>query len=403
MINSVNKFLKIINAQIVTPSQLIKNGTVVVRDGLIEKVAEGFLEITEAITIDAKGMYVAPGLIDNQVNGFAGVSFSLGGSDLTEEGIKKATKELWKTGVTTYLPTLTTNSQEMMKHNLKILAKAMANEELAGSIPGFHLEGPYINPTDGYRGAHPIQFVRLPDWEEFMELYEASGRHILQITLAPEMVGALDFISRCAEMGIVVALGHHNAPAEIVTAAIDRGAKIATHLGNGAANMINRHHNPFWSQLADDRLHISIICDGFHLLPEEIKVFYKVKGVEKIVLTSDVTSFATLKAGMYQTETGETIELREDGLLHYPAQHCLYGSASPLTKSIEYIAKVTGCTLSEAVRLASSNTAKLLGLSDRGRLERGLRADLIMFSLEDLKMNIHKTFVKGEMVYDSSY
>jgi N-acetylglucosamine-6-phosphate deacetylase len=403
MKNSENKTFKIINAQIVTPFQIIKNGTVAVRNGKIEAVAEGFLELPEAVTIDAKGMYVAPGLIDNQVNGFAGVSFSLGGSDLTEEGIIKATRELWKTGVTTYLPTLTTNSRKMMLDNLKILNKAMENEELAGSIPGFHLEGPYINPADGYRGAHPIQFVRLPDWEEFMELYEASGRHILQITLAPEMEGALDFISRCTEMGIVVALGHHNAPAEIVTAAIDRGAKIATHLGNGAANMINRHHNPFWSQLADDRLHISIICDGFHLLPEEIKVFYKVKGVGKIVLTSDVTSFATLSPGIYQTETGETIELREDGLLHYPAQHCLYGSASPLTKSIEYISKVTGCTLSEAIRMASSNTAKLLGLSDRGRLEPGLNADLILFSLNDSQITIHKTSVKGKIVYDSSY
>jgi N-acetylglucosamine-6-phosphate deacetylase len=322
---------------------------------------------------------------------------------LTEEGIIKATRELWKTGVTTYLPTLTTNSQKMMLANLKILDKAMENEELAGSIPGFHLEGPYINPEDGYRGAHPIKFVRLPNWEEFMELYEASGKRILQITLAPEIDGALDFIEKCRDLGIVVALGHHNAPADIVTAAIDRGAKIATHLGNGAANMINRHHNPFWSQLADDRLHISIICDSFHLLPEEIKVFYKVKGVEKIVLTSDVTSFATLNPGMYQTQTGETIELTKEGLLHYPAQNCLYGSASPLTKSIEYISKVTGCTLADSIRMASKNAASLLGLNDRGRLEPGLNADLILFSLNDSKITIHKTFVKGEMVYDSSY
>jgi len=396
------KTIKIVNAQIITPLNVIEKGTIIVRDGRIEAVSDENTELRNATEIDAKGMYVVPGLIDNRVNGFAGVSFSLGGSDLTEEGIVKATRELWKTGVTTYLPTLTTNSREMMLDNLTILARAMENEELAGSIPGFHLEGPYINPADGYRGAHPIQFVRLPDWEEFMELYEASGKRIIQITLAPEMEGALDFISRCNELGIVVALGHHNASSEIVTAAIDRGAKIATHLGNGAANMINRHHNPFWSQLADDRLHISIICDGFHLLPEEIKVFYKVKGIEKIILTSDVTSFATLKPGMYQTETGETIELREDGLLHYPAQHCLYGSASPLTKSIEYISKVTGCTLAEAVRMGSINTAKLMGLNDRGKLEPGLRADLILFSFDDSKITIHKTFVNGEMVYDSS-
>lgn len=391
--------IKIFNAQIITPLNVIGKGIMIIRDGIIETVSEENIEIEGAIEIDAKGLFVAPGLIDNQVNGFAGVSFSLGGSDLSEEGIGKATQELWKTGVTSYFPTLTTNSREMMKKNLKILAKALNNEEIAASIPGFHLEGPYINPEDGYRGAHPLQFVRLPDWDEFMELNEASGKHILQITLAPEMDGALNFIEKCREAGIVVALGHHNAPAEIVTAAIDRGAKIATHLGNGAANMINRHQNPFWSQLADDRLSISIICDSFHLLPEEIKVFYKVKGVEKIILTSDVTSFATLAPGMYQTQTGETIELTEAGLLHYPAQKCLYGSASPLTKSIEYITKVTGCTLAEAVRMASANTSRLLGLNNVGELAQGKRADMIFFDIVDKRMVVHKTFIAGKEVF----
>jgi N-acetylglucosamine-6-phosphate deacetylase len=401
MKNSENKTFKIINAQIVTPFQLIKNGTVVVRHGLIEAVAEGFLELPEAITIDAKGMFVAPGLLDNQVNGFAGVSFSLGGSDLTEEGIVKATRELWKTGVTTYLPTLTTNSREMMKQNLEILVKTLDNKEIAASIPGFHLEGPYINPEDGYRGAHPIQFVRLPDWEEFMELYEASGKRILQITLAPEIDGALDFIEKCRDLGIVVALGHHNAPAEIVTAAIERGAKIATHLGNGAANTINRHHNPFWSQLADDRLNISIICDSFHLLPEEIQVFFKVKGPDKIILTSDVTSYASLKPGLYQTQTGETIELTAEGLLHYPAQKCLYGSASALNKGVGHIMKVTCCSLTNAIQMASTNPANLYNMNDRGLLETGKRADIILFSIENGNMVIQKTFVSGKEVYSN--
>lgn len=397
--NSNDSLLKIFNGKIITPMDVIGNGTIIVRNGMIESVSAENTEVPGATEIDAKGKFIAPGLIDNQVNGFAGVSFSLGGSDLTEEGIEKATRELWKTGITSYLPTLTTNSRELMKENLKILAKSLGNEEIQTSIPGFHLEGPYINPEDGYRGAHPIQFVRLPDWEEFIDLYEASGQKIIQITLAPEMDGALDFIAKCSDKGVVVALGHHNAPAATVVAAIDRGAKIATHLGNGAANMINRHQNPFWSQLADDRLHISIICDSFHLLPEEIKVFYKVKGVEKIILTSDVTSFATLEPGMYQTQTGEIIELTEEGLLHYPAQKCLYGSASPLTKSIEYVAKVTGCTLAEAVRMASLNTARLLGLNNIGELAQGKRADLIFFDIEDKKMVIHKTFVAGKEVF----
>ena len=345
--------------------------------------------------------YISPGFFDNQVNGFAGVSFAFGESDLTVEGIEKATSELWKKGVTTYLPTLTTNSQEVLVRNFAILAKAVDNKNILGSIPGFHLEGPYINPEDGYRGAHPKQFVRLPNWNEFMEMYSASDGKIIQVTVAPEMEGAQDFIKKCIEKGIVVAVGHHNANKEQLDLAVKNGVQISTHLGNGCANMINRHVNPLWPQLANDDLMISIICDGFHLLPEEIKTFYKAKGVDKTIITSDVTSYAALPPGNYKTETGETIELTREGKLWYPAQNVLYGSASPITRGVGHIMEVTGCSLGDAIQMASTNPAKLYNLNDRGTLEVGKRADLVLFTLDDFEVNILKTFVKGEMVYQN--
>jgi N-acetylglucosamine-6-phosphate deacetylase len=344
--------------------------------------------------------YISPGFFDNQINGFAGVSFAFGESDLTEEGIEKATKELWEKGVTTYLPTLTTNSKEVLVRNFAILSESVNDENLLGSIPGFHLEGPYINPEDGYRGAHPKQYVRLPDWDEFMEMYKASGEKILQVTVAPEMEGAQNFIKKCTEKGILIAVGHHNASREQLDLAVANGARISTHLGNGCANMINRHVNPLWPQLANDDLSISIICDGFHLLPEEIKVFYKTKGVNKTIITSDVTSYAALEPGQYKTETGETIELTKEGKLYYPAQNVLYGSASPITKGVGHIMEVTGCSLADAIQMASTNPAKLYGLNDRGTLEVGKRADLILFTLDDFKIDIQKTFVEGKMVYE---
>lgn len=346
--------------------------------------------------------YIAPGFFDNQVNGFAGVSFAFGESDLTPEGVEKATSELWKKGVTTYLPTLTTNSQEVLVKNFAILAKTIDDEKMLGSIPGFHLEGPFINPEDGYRGAHPKQYVRLPNWDEFMDMYNASGENILQVTVAPEMEGAQEFIKKCREKEIIVAVGHHNANKEQLDLAVENGARISTHLGNGCANMINRHVNPLWPQLANDNLMISIICDGFHLLPEEIIVFYKTKGVEKTIITSDVTSYAALEPGEYKTETGETIELTKDGKLYYPAQNVLYGSASPITKGVGHVMEVTGCSLVDAVQMASTNPAKLYGLTDRGTLEIGKRADLILFTLDDFKVNIVKTFVEGELVYNQN-
>jgi N-acetylglucosamine-6-phosphate deacetylase len=368
-----------------------------IKDGKILKVKS-----IKNLSDENSKLIIAPGFIDNQVNGFAGVSFAFGGGILTSEGVEKATRELWKKGVTTYLPTLTTNSQEVLEKNFSILSNSVNDEKLLGSIPGFHLEGPYINPEDGFRGAHPKQFVRLPNWEQFMKLYAASGENIMQVTVAPEMEGVQEFIKKCTELGITIAVGHHNANTEQLNLAVDNGAKISTHLGNGCANMINRHRNPLWSQLANDDLMVSMICDGFHLLPEEIQVFYKAKGVKNIVITSDVTSYAGLEPGEYKTQTGEIIELTPEGMLRYPAQNVLYGSASAITKGVGHVMKVTGCSLEDALIMASTNPANLYGLTDRGLIEEGKRADLVLFTLDDFKININKTFVRGELVYDSS-
>jgi len=368
--------------------------SITIKDGIITGIKR-----IKKLPAGNEGLIIAPGLFDNQVNGFAGISFTFGGGTLSGDDVKKATEELWKAGVTTYLPTLTTNSHELLLKNFSVLGKLKDDPALLGSIPGFHLEGPFISPVDGYRGAHPLMHVRKPDWKEFLTLNKAAGNGIIHVTIAPEVEGAMDFIDKCKAAGIVVALGHHNGNAQQVTEAIDRGARIATHLGNGCANMINRHINPLWPQLSDDRLMISIIGDGFHLNPEEIRVFYKVKGPEKTIITSDVTSFASLNPGKYITEEGETIELTPEGMLRYPAQNVLYGSASPVKKGVVNVMKVTGCSLAEAIRMTSFNPAKLYGLDDRGEIAKGKRADIILFKLINDEMVIKKTYVRGNLVY----
>jgi N-acetylglucosamine-6-phosphate deacetylase len=213
------------------------------------------------------------------------------------------------------------------------------------------------------------------------------------------MEGAMDLIRRCRELGIVVALAHHNGSAEQIRAAVDAGAAIATHLGNGCANMINRHVNPLWPQLADDRLLASIICDGFHLRPEEVQVFHRVKGSAGIVLTSDVTRFAGMKPGVYTTDD-KTVELTPDGMIKYPAQNVLAGAASPITKGVGNIMRFTQCSLRDAIDMASRNPARLYGLSDRGQLAPGKRADLIRFTLKDGTLHIKQTLVAGDVVYE---
>lgn len=342
-------------------------------------------------------LYVAPGLIDNQVNGYVAVNFTSTG--LTAAGVKKATRALWQDGVTTYLPTLITNSHDTLLHSFRVLAESLQDPEVALSVPGFHLEGPYISPEDGFRGSHLKDQVRPPSWSEFSQYVEAAGGKILQVTLAPEIPGTLEFIRRCIAQGIVVALGHHNASAAVIRQAVDEGAAISTHLGNGCANFIHRHDNPLWPQLADDRLKASIIADGFHLRPEEVQVFYKVKGPHNTILTSDVTHFAGMAPGEHVVD-GRTLVITPEGMVRYPEQDVLAGAAIPLRKGIGNVMRFTGCSLGDAIRMATQNPAGLYGWKDRGEIRPGKRADLILFSLQDGDLQIHQTILAGRLVYE---
>ena len=360
----------------------IVNGRIVEFKHLLEKT-------------DVPKVLIAPGLIDIQINGYMGVDFA--GPYLTLNEIRKATKELWKEGVTTYLPTLITNEHQALKKNFAVLAQALNDPEVGVSIPGFHLEGPYISPVQGFRGAHLEKYIRKPDWEEFMEFQNAAKKRIKLITVAPEVEGAIPFIRKCVENGVVVSLGHHNGSAENIRNAIDVGASISTHLGNGCANMINRHHNPLWPQLADDRITPGIIADGYHLTREELQTFYKVKGAGNIILVSDALDLAGLPPGEYIR--GERKVLLTPNVVKFPAENVLAGAASPISKCVVNMMQITQCSLKDAIQMASTNPAKFLGLDELGEISQGKRADLILFTIEQEEIVIQKTIVAGKIVY----
>ena len=360
----------------------IVNGRIVEFKHLLEKT-------------DVPKVLIAPGLIDIQINGYMGVDFA--GPYLTLNEIRKATRELWKEGVTTYLPTLITNKHQALKKNFAVLAQALNDPEVGVSIPGFHLEGPYISPVQGFRGAHLEKYIRKPDWEEFMEFQNAAKKRIKLITVAPEVEGAIPFIRKCVENGVVVSLGHHNGSAENIRNAIDAGASMSTHLGNGCANMINRHHNPLWPQLADDRITPGIIADGYHLTREELQTFYKVKGAGNIILVSDALDLAGLPPGEYIR--GERKVLLTPNVVKFPAENVLAGAASPISKCVVNMMQITQCSLKDAIQMASTNPAKFLGLDELGEISQGKRADLILFTIEQEEIVIQKTIVAGKIVY----
>jgi len=361
-------------------------------DGLIGNIIE-----ISRLKDENKNLFIAPGLIDNQINGYANVDFS--GSNLSAGDVIGATKAILRDGVTSFLPTLITNSGENLIKNFSILNEALNKDELLReSIPGFHLEGPYISNEEGFRGCHPVQYIRKPSWDEFSGYQKASGGRIIQLTIAPELEGAMEFIRLCTLNGIVVAIGHTNASSEQIRQAVENGVRLSTHLGNGCANLIHRHNNPIWPQLANDRLIPSIIADGHHLLPDEIKVFYKVKGPDNLILTSDVIHLAGMAPGKYSFLESEVI-LTAEGMLLNAEQNCLAGASFPLKRGVENMMKLTGCSLSKAINMASRNVARIYDLDDRGILVQGKRADLILFEREGNQLQIEKTYLCGKLVY----
>ncbi|MBN1349797.1 N-acetylglucosamine-6-phosphate deacetylase [candidate division KSB1 bacterium] len=352
--------------------------------------------IREPSENDAAFPWIAPGLIDNQVNGFASIDF--GKPDLTPADLLRATEALRTKGITTFVPTIITNSHERLLASFKALGSALKQPDVNRSVPGFHLEGPYISPEKGYRGAHQPEHIRHPDWDEFRRLNDAAEGRIIQVTLAPELPGAPEFIQRCAEAGIVVGLAHHHANREQIRTAIDHGAKISTHLGNGCANQIHRHHNVLWHQLDADELRASIIVDGVHNPPEVIRAFYKLKTPQRLILTSDAVLFAGMPPGKYDWD-GRAIEVTPDGIVMFAEGDSFAGSASSLDSGISNLMHFTSCSLREAIQMASTNPATLLNLNDRGHIRVGKRADLILFNFEKGRLEVIQTLVAGKNVY----
>ena len=361
------------------------------RNGVISTIEE--LPHNES---DTHLPFIAPGLIDNQVNGYCGVDFS--GEDLGTDGVKKAATAMLADGVTTFVPVVVTGSLDAMVRSFRVLSEALADEDLSRSIPGFHLEGPWLSTETGFYGCHPLKYLRKPSIAEFIEFQETAGGRIIELTIAPELDGAMDLIRYCTDNRVKVAIGHTNASASIINAAVGNGASISTHLGNGCANLIDRHRNPIWPQLANDKLTPSLIADGHHLLPEELSVFSKAKGFDNLIITSDVNFLIGMQPGIYDY-MGSKIEMSADGLVRVPELNCLAGASMPLKRGIEIMMRDTGCSLGEAVNLAAKNVARILDLNNIGTLEHGRKADLILFNIAYGRIEISQTIKNGELAF----
>ncbi|MEK8126698.1 amidohydrolase family protein [Paenibacillus filicis] len=320
--------------------------------------------------------WLAPGLIDLQVNGCFGLDMNT--LPLRPDTVLRMTRALLREGVTTYCPTVITNSPEAIEQAVGAIAGAARSyPAIAACIVGIHLEGPFISPEDGPRGAHPLEHVGPPDWSAFCRWQDAAEGRIRMVTVSPEWPGALSFISRCAESGVIVSIGHTGATAEQIREAVSAGAVMSTHLGNGTHLTLPRHPNYLWEQLAADELYGCMIADGFHLPPAVLKVILRMKG-ERAIVVSDSVSFSGMPPGRYHPHIGGDVVLTEEGRLHL-ADHpkLLAGSARLLKEQVAYLADQGLASLEDAWDCASLHPAAMLGLPQEQGLKVGAPADLV--------------------------
>ena len=345
---------------------------VTVRDGLVESVLPG-------AATDDPDVHLAPGLVDLQVNGYAGFDFNVGEPDQ----VIGAVTALRRRGTGTLAPTVITGSPAHMLQCLRAVMAARRHPVVAAAVGAVHLEGPFLSPVEQARGAHDVDHIRPPDLAELDRWLAVCAPLPVVVTLAPETAGAADFVRGAVARGVTVSLGHTVADAAQIAAAVAAGATLSTHLGNGVPLELPRHPNLIWAQLAERRLRAGLIADGFHLDGATLRAMIAAKGPGRAFLVSDTVALAGRPPGRYTTPVGGQVDLDPGGRLRIAGRQHLAGAAVDLAVGVARVPALTGLSLRRAVALATRVPGRILataGTAGRGRgPRRGAPVDLIRF------------------------
>lgn len=366
--------------------------TVSVRAGVITAIEDGPPDETH---------WISAGLVDLQVNGFGG--HDLNDPGLTVDDVVALVQALHARGVTTFVPTLVTAAHDRIAHALTVIAAARRADPLvAHATPYVHLEGPHISAQEGPRGVHAQEWIRPPSTDEFAAWQRAGDGLIGMVTLSPHHPGSTAYIEHLAGQGVHVAIGHTHADAEQIHAAAAAGARLSTHLGNGAHAVLPRHPNYLWSQLADDRLTAGLIADGHHLPADTLVAMLRAKGPDRCLLVSDAVALAGQPPGRYETPVGGSVELHEDGRLVAAGTPYLAGAARCLTEGVAHVVQAAGLELGPALRLATAQPGRFA--AERGRLEVGRPADLVRFTFApgDRDLTVDTSWLLGSPVSEGA-
>jgi N-acetylglucosamine-6-phosphate deacetylase len=362
------------------------------------------LAVDDVLRPEALEEFVAPGFIDLQVNGFAGVDYN--DPATPRDAIARSIQKMFTTGVTRFLTTIITGSEERILGAIKNVVAAKQAFAEAGmpegeALAGLHIEGPHLSPEDGPRGAHPLEHIRPPNIAEFNRWQEVADGNIRLVTISPEWADTPSYIRAVVRQGVVASVGHTKANSDQIKAAVDAGATMSTHLGNAAHPTLPKTQNYIWDQLADERLTASFIVDGIHIPRVFVHSAVRAKGLERSVLVTDAVMPAMCEPGPYKLGQVE-VELRPNGSVVMRGGERLAGSVLRMDHAIANTVRLASVSLSQALSMATTNAARVGRIAGRQRgLVPGEKADLVRFTWDPARfsLNVTETIVAGISVH----
>jgi N-acetylglucosamine-6-phosphate deacetylase len=373
-------------AQMFTAQGEIAHPFVVIEDEIIAQIGDSAAETLPAGEIfDFPGATILPALFDVHIHGSAGHDVMEG----TPQALDAIGGFLGRHGVGAYLATTVTADIDVTLRSLEKLALEMRRPHSGAQPVGIHLEGPFLSPHK--RGAHPASLLQQPSEHLLNAMWQAAEGHVRLLTIAPELPGADATIARAAALGICVSLGHSNATLAEARRGIALGAASATHTFNAMRAFDHRDPGLVGEVLTNDGLFAEIICDGLHVDPTAVRLFWKMKGRERGILITDAMSAAGMPDGHYKL--GE-LDVRVEGGRCLIEENTIAGSTLTLDKGLRNFAEFTGAPLSQVVPLATRNPARMLGLDDRiGDIAHGRSANLVLLSPE---RTVIQSFLRGK-------
>lgn len=388
--------IRIYNGKIITPFKIIKDGCILITDDTITEVSEKNIEVDDAIEIDAKGKYVAPGFIDIHVHGGGGYDFM----DATEKAFLTIAETHARYGTTSMLATTLTSTKELLLQTLDAFEIADTKNVNGAQLLGMHLEGPYISINQ--KGAQDPRFIREPNPDEYKEIL-SNYSCIKRWSAAPELKGAIEFGCYLRSKNILPAIAHTDAIYEEVLKAFNNGYTLITHLYSAMSGVTRRNAYRYAGVIESayiiDEMDVEVIADGIHLPPPLLKLIYKIKGADKIALITDAMRAAAMPEG--ESILGDAANgikvIVEDGVAKLPDRSAFAGSVATADRLIRTMISMADVSLVDAIKMATYTPARILNIADKkGSIEVGKDADIVIF---DENINIKTTIIKGQVCY----